>query len=82
MDERLQKLAAQSHDQDTLIVEFVYHGRYCQFDIPASEVKYLPADEIVRRYFSKGFAAVQMPCAESIGETHAPALSSSSQTNV
>ncbi len=82
MDDRLQKLSAQSHDRDTLIVEFVYHGRYCQFDVPVMEAKYLPPDEIVRRYFAKGFAAVQMPCAEGNGETHASALSSSSETNV
>jgi hypothetical protein len=82
MDERLTQLASRSHDEDTLIVEFVYHGRYCQFDVPAQEMKYLPMDEIIGRYFAKGFAAVQMPCAEEIGETHASALSSSSETNV
>lgn len=80
-DPRLATLAAQSHDQDVLLVELVYHQHVVQFDISAQELKYLPMSEIIDRYFSKAFADVHVVTAEH-GETHAPALTSSSVTNV
>lgn len=80
MGERLQALSAQSERDETLIVELVYRGRYCQFDVSAMEMKYLPLEEVVRRHFAKGFAAVQVPVGE--GQETTPALSSASETNV
>jgi allophanate hydrolase subunit 1 len=81
MDDRLARLAAVSENEDVVIVEVVYHGRYCQFDMRAAELKYLTMPEIIDRYFSKAFAAVQVQVGE-LGETDALALSSSSQPNV
>jgi hypothetical protein len=81
MDDRLARLAAVSENEDVVIVEVVYHGRYCQFDMRAAELKYLPMRDIIERYFTKAFAAVQVQVGE-LGETDAVALSSSSETNV
>lgn len=76
MDERLQRLAAQSQHEDTLMVELVYHDRYVQFDISAAELKYLPMTEIIDRYFSKAFADVQV----TIGEADPARLAAAAET--
>ena len=81
MDDRLRQLAAVSENEDVVIVEVVYHSRYCQFDMRAAELKFLSMPEIIERYFQKAFAAVQVPVGE-LEETHASALSSSSPPNV
>ncbi len=80
MDDRktLPQLAAQSADEDTLIVELVYHDRYVQFDISAMELKYLPMAEIIARHFSKAFAAVQV----TVGEEDPARLAAASETTV
>jgi phosphoribosylaminoimidazole-succinocarboxamide synthase len=80
-NEHLAAVAAESMANDTVIIEVVYQQQWIKFDIPVMQLKYLPIEEITRRYLVGAFAAVKAPTAE-VGETHAPALSSSSQPNV
>ena len=75
-DHRLADLAAKSHNEDTILVEMVYCNKYVQFDMPFMQVKYLPIEEIVRRYFEHAFAAIDVPIAD-LGETHPSVVSSS-----
>jgi hypothetical protein len=82
-DGRLHRLAAQSFNTDKIIIEMLYCDRVVTFDIPFMEAKYVAPSELFRRYFVKAFAAINVPIeGEEIGETHASALSSSSQPNV
>ena len=75
----MSQLAAQSHDDDTIIVEMIYCGKFVRFDMPFMQVRYLPIEEIVRRYFMKAFTAIDVPAAD-LGETRPSALSSSEIT--
>ncbi len=75
-DRRLADLAVRSHNEDTILVEMVYCKKYVQFDIPFMQAKYLPVEDIVRRYFEKAFAAIDVPLAD-LGETHPSVVSSS-----
>jgi len=81
-DERLHRLAVQSFNFDTVIVEMIYCDRVVQFDMPVSSVKYVPPSEMFERYWKKAFAAIHVPIEADVGETDASALSSSSQPNV
>ena len=76
MDERLQRLAAQSEHDDALIVELVYHDKFVQFDISAMELKYLSMADIIDRYFAKAFADVQV----TIGEQEPARLAAAAET--
>jgi hypothetical protein len=80
MDDRLATLAAQSENEDVVLVEMVYRSKWVTFDMGAMELKYLSLSEIAERYLKPAFDALSV--ARESGETHAQALSSSSETNV
>ncbi len=81
MDDRRHQLSARSDEEDVVLVEMVYRGKWVTFDMGAMELKYLSLGDIAERYLQPALAALAV-AREGSGETHAPALSSSSETNV
>ncbi len=58
---RLRRLAALSQDQDVLLVELVWGGKWVRFDIASLELQHLSVDELWRRYLAPALVAVEAP---------------------
>lgn len=72
--DRVLALSAQSERDDVAIIEIVYRGRWCKFDISAMQASFLTLEQLVDRCFRQPFEVVQLPLAPSQGQLSASTL--------